>query len=135
MTTHTPESSDLNYIAGVCNIGPQEIARRKQVGFLGLILTLAADIALLVSHSSHLVRLLAVIPAALFGSGFVQSRKKFCFAFGFAGVFNFGKLGTMTSVQAQQDLKADRKMALTIFSQSMAIALALTAIVELIPVH
>jgi hypothetical protein len=135
MSTHTTDSGGLQYLAGVCNIGPQEIAQRKRVGYLGLILTLATTIALLISHSSHAMRLLTFIPAAMFGAGYVQSRKKFCFAFGFKGVFNFGKLGTMKSVQAQQDLKADRAMALRIFSQSMAIAAVITVVVELIPVH
>ena len=135
MSTHTPDSSDLQYIAGSCNIGPQEIARRKQVGYLGLALTIVTAIVLLATHSSHVLRLLTFIPAALFGAGYVQSRKKFCFAFGFTGVFNFGALGTMNSVQAKNDLAADRKMALLIFSQSMAIAAVLTLIIELLPVH
>ena len=41
----------------------------------------------------------------------------------------------MNSVQAKNDLAAARKMALLIFSQSMAIAAVLTLIIELIPVH
>jgi hypothetical protein len=49
------------------------------------------------------------------------------------GTFNLGKLGDITRVQSAEDRKADRKTALTIFAQSAALALALTALLVLLP--
>jgi hypothetical protein len=58
----------------------------------------------------------------------VQSRKKFCLAYGFAGTFNFGKLGSVSRVASAEDRKADRKMAISIFRQSALLALVITII-------
>lgn len=62
----------------------------------------------------------------VFAIGFVQSRKKFCLAYGLAGTFNLGKMGEISKVQNPADRAADRKTALVILAQSAALALALT---------
>jgi hypothetical protein len=69
----------------------------------------------------------------VFSVGFIQSRKKFCLAYGLMGTFNLGKLGDITRVQSAEDRKADRKTALTIFAQSALLALALTLLFVLLP--
>jgi len=61
----------------------------------------------------------------VFAIGFVQSRKKFCLAYGFAGTFNLGKMGEISKVQNPIDRAADRKTALIILLQSAALALVL----------
>jgi hypothetical protein len=126
-------SSEQTYIPGTCNIGPNEIKRRRQAAYFGLILTIIVAVILLTTHVSHLVRLAIVIPAMIFATGLVQSSKKFCLAFGLAGIFNFGQLGSTNSVESAADRKADRRTALGILMQSFVIALLLTAIFELIP--
>ena len=122
-----------SYIPGTCNIGPKEIARRKQAAYLGLFLTLITAVALLVSHSSHLARTLLIIPAMVFAVGLVQSNRKFCLAFGLAGLFNFGDLGSSDKVASKADRQADRKTALGILAQSFVIAFLITSIVVLLP--
>jgi len=62
----------------------------------------------------------------VFAIGFVQSRKKFCLAYGLAGTFNLGKMGEISKVQNPADRATDRKTALVILAQSAALALALT---------
>ena len=86
-------------------------------------------------HASRSQRLFAFIPALVFSVGWVQSRRKFCLAFGFMGTFNFGKLGELSKVSNPEDLKADRKTALSILGSAVLIAGAITLIAILIPVQ
>lgn len=118
------------YQAGVCNIGPSEIKKRQRVAVIGYAAALAIFIAMNFLDSSTSVALFFV--AAFVGSvGFVQSRKKFCLAFGLAGTFNVSE--TMKKVVNPEDLKADRKTALTILGQSALLALVITAIFVAVP--
>lgn len=124
-------SSD--YVAGTCNIGKGEIRRRQAVALFGLFLTIASVTTLLTTDQDKSARLSIFIPAMIFAVGFIQSRKKFCLAYGFAGTFNFGKLGQISKVQSDQDKKADRKTAISIFAQSALLAAAITLIVFILP--
>jgi hypothetical protein len=65
--------------------------------------------------------------------GWVQSRKKFCLAYGFTGTFNFGKLGEISRVADPADRAADRRTALIIFAQSALYAAVLTLLVVALP--
>jgi hypothetical protein len=69
----------------------------------------------------------------VFAIGFIQSRKKFCLAYGLAGTFNFGKLGQISKVSDPIAKKADRKTALSILGQSFALALGLTLTIFVLP--
>ena len=75
---------------------------------------------------------LAFLPALIAAVGYAQSRKKFCFAFGLMGTFNFGNLGKLSKVAAPEAIAADRAMALKIIGQSVGIALAATALLLLL---
>jgi len=70
----------------------------------------------------------------VFSVGFIQSRKKFCLAYGLMGTFNLGKLGDISRVQSPEDRKADRKTALLILAQSALLALTLTVLLVLLPI-
>ena len=121
------------YIAGSCNIGKGEVRRRKFVALIGAAITLTTATTLFVTDQSRVARLSIFIPAIIFAIGFVQSRKKFCLAYGLAGTFNFGGLGDVKRVQSQEDRKADRKTALSILAQSAMLAVAITAVVFALP--
>ena len=54
-------------------------------------------------------------------------------AYGLAGTFNFGKLGQISKVQSPEDKKADRKTAVSILFQSIALAGLITAIFFVLP--
>ncbi len=117
-------SSD--YIPGTCNIGKSEIRQRQFVALVGAFLTVFIGIGLLSNEDPNPPRFFIFFPALIFAIGFVQSRKKFCLAYGFAGTFNFGRLGKASKVASAEDKKADRKMAISIFRQSVLLALGIT---------
>ena len=121
------------YIAGSCNIGKGEVRRRKFVALIGAVITLTTATTLFTTDQSRIARLSIFIPAIIFAIGFVQSRKKFCLAYGLAGTFNFGGIGDVKRVQSNEDRIADRKTALSILAQSAMIAIAITGVVFVLP--
>ncbi len=116
------------YQPGVCNIGGPEVARRKKVAQLGTAFFLALGGYLLITGSAASSAALALGPALLAAVGFVQSRKKFCFAFGLLGTFNFSELGKMSKVLSKEEIAADRRQALLIVAQSIGLALVGTLV-------
>ena len=123
----------MEYIAGSCNIGKGEIRRRQIVAFIGLILLISTTAGLIGSDSAKSARLGVFIPALIFAIGFIQSRRKFCLAYGLMGTFNFGRLGKLSKVATPEDRKADRKTAISILVQALALALTITLIIYLFP--
>jgi hypothetical protein len=115
------------YIPGTCNIGKGEIRQRQMVALLGVFLTVSSATALLATDQARTSRLSIFVPALVFSIGFVQSRSKFCLAYGLAGTFNFERLGKITKVQSAEDRKADRKTAIAILLKSAALAALITA--------
>lgn len=122
-----------SYIPGSCNLGKSEIRRRQFVALLGLFLTGSTLAGLIGTNSPASARWGLFVPLMVFSVGFIQSRKKFCLAYGLMGTFNLGKLGDISRVQSAEDRKADRKTALTIFAQSALLALGLSALFVLLP--
>lgn len=114
------------YVAGSCNIGTGEIRRRQVVALAGAVISTTSLVGLLNTDAARSARFSLFIPLMVFAIGFIQSRKKFCLAYGFMGTFNFGKLGQISRVSDPISKKADRKTALTILAQSTALALGLT---------
>ena len=121
------------YIPGTCNIGKGEIRQRQIVALFGIFLTIFSATALLATDQSRTSRLSLFVPALVFSIGFVQSRSKFCLAYGLAGTFNFERLGKITKVQSAEDRKADRKTAIVILLKSAALAVIITAVFFALP--
>jgi hypothetical protein len=121
------------YIAGSCNIGKGEIRRRQLVALVGIFLTISSAITLLATDQARSARISIFLPAMIFSVGFIQSRKKFCLAYGLAGTFNFGTLGSISRVQSAADRKADRKTAIGILVQALLLAAAITAVFFTLP--
>ena len=114
------------YVAGSCNIGNGEVRRRQVVALAGAVISATSLVGLLNTDASRSARISLFFPLMVFAIGFIQSRKKFCLAYGFMGTFNFGKLGQISRVSDPIAKKADRKTALTILAQSVLLALGLT---------
>ena len=114
------------YVAGSCNIGTGEVRRRQVVALAGAVISVTSLIGLIGTDAARSARLTLFFPLMVFAIGFIQSRKKFCLAYGFMGTFNFGKLGQISRVLDPIAKKADRKTALTILAQSILMALGLT---------
>ncbi len=122
-----------SYVPGTCNLGKAEVRRRQFVALLGLFLTGSTLAGLIGSDAPSSARWGLFVPLMVFSVGFVQSRKKFCLAYGLMGTFNLGKLGDISRVQSADDRRADRKTALTILAQSAILALVLTALFVILP--
>ena len=124
---------DSTYIPGTCNIGENEIRRRKFVAWIGLVLTLVTLFIMIKAGSPRLARFGIFIPLFVAAVGYVQSRSKFCLAYGFAGTFNFGKLGELSKVSDLASKSADRATALSILSKSFILAAIATGLVVVLP--
>jgi hypothetical protein len=123
-------SREPGYQPGVCNIGPDEIAKRRRSGHFGLVATVVTFVVLVALGVPPIARFLVAVPAALAASGYLQAYFKFCVAFGSAGVFNFGARGSLQHI-ADKDARArDRQR---VFQLSVAIA-AIAASVGLLAV-
>jgi hypothetical protein len=114
------------YIPGSCNIGKGEIRRRQVVALVGAVISAVSLVGLINTDAARSARFSLFIPLMVFAIGFVQSRKKFCLAYGLLGTFNFGGLGQISRVSDPISKKADRKTALAILAQSTLLALGLT---------
>ena len=125
--------STAEYVPGSCNIGKGEIRRRQIVALIGLALSISSLITLVSTNAPRGARLGIFVPLAVASIGWVQSRRKFCLAYGFMGTFNFGKLGQLSRVADYASRAADRKTALSILIQAGAYALVATAIIYILP--
>ena len=125
--------SDSTYIAGTCNIGQKEIRRRQFVAGVGLFFSAVSLITMISANAPKGARLGIFIPLMVAAVGYVQSRSKFCLAYGFAGTFNFGKLGDLSRVSDASDKASDRATALKILGKSFLLALIATAVVIALP--
>lgn len=124
----------VEYRPGVCNIGPEEIARRRRSGHIGLVATIVTLAVLIAIGAPPLARLVVVIPATIAASGYIQARLKFCAGFGGAGVFNFGPLGTTETVVDAAARAADRRRAGQIGLASFAVGIAVALAAVLLPI-
>ncbi len=122
------------YEPGVCNIGPAEIARRRRAGHAGALLTLGLLGLLVAIDAPSLARLLVIIPATVSASGYLQARLKFCAGLGSRGLFNFGPLGSATSVTDPEALERDRRRSREIGIMAFAIGTVVAIVAVLLPV-
>jgi hypothetical protein len=121
------------YRPGVCNIGPEEIGRRRRAGHLGLLATVVVLAVLVAIGAPPLVRLIIALPAAGAVSGYLQARLKFCAGFGSRGVFNFGRLGQTEPVVDRDARGRDRTRAIQIGLASLGIGAVVAALAVLLP--
>jgi hypothetical protein len=124
---------DYEYIPGSCNIGKGEIRRRQLVALVGLFFSITTLSTFISVGAPPQVRLAIFFPLFVASVGFVQSRSKFCLAYGFAGTFNIGKLGDIKRVASKEDRQADRVTALRILGKSFLLACVATTVVLALP--
>jgi hypothetical protein len=124
---------DIQYIPGSCNIGKSEVRKRRIVGLVGLFVSISYLLTFSRLDASPEFRLGIFFPLMVASVGFVQSRSKFCLAYGFAGTFNVGKMGDIKRVASKEDRAADRKTALAILGKSFLLAALATAVVLVLP--
>ncbi len=116
------------YVAGVCNIGPAETARRRRVGERGALAAGLLLVLLRVTGAPRARRLLVFFPAAVSAAGYLQAARHFCANFGWRGVFNFGAPGSVEQVADEAARSEDRRQALRIAAESGAIGLGVALV-------
>jgi hypothetical protein len=124
---------NIEYVPGSCNIGTGEIRRRQVVAVIGLFFSISTLITFISIDAPTLARVTIFLPLFVASIGFVQSRSKFCLAYGFAGTFNVGKLGDIKRVASKEDRQADRETALKILGKSFILASLVTVVVLVLP--
>jgi len=116
------------YVAGVCNIGPAETARRRRVGERWALAAGLLLILLRLARAPRAWRLLVFFPAAVSAAGYLQAARHFCANFGWRGLANFGALGAAEQVEDDAARAEDRRQALEIAGQSAAIGLGVALV-------
>lgn len=122
------------YVAGVCNIGKAEVRQRMIVSIAGLVLALGTATWLVISDAPTAARWGVFLPLMVWSIGLVQARNKFCIAYGLAGTFNFGRLGSTSKIIDPEFRKADQRTVLKIAALSITYAFAATLGFVLLPI-
>ena len=139
--THTAFAANMSgtpiagaeYRPGACNIGPEEIRRRRRAGHIGILASLILLVILVAIGAPSLARLIVALPVAGAASGYLQAWLRFCAGFGSRGVFNFGPLGQMEQVVDADARRRDRARARQIGLASLAIGIASGVVAALLP--
>jgi hypothetical protein len=122
------------YQSGSCNIGGAEVRRRKVFGIISGVAAVAFCILAIILHAPRGIRVLVFFPLVSAAIGWFQSRRRFCLAFGFSGIFNFGNLGEVSRVLDPAQRAADRAQALRILARATIVAALSALILTVIPV-
>jgi hypothetical protein len=115
-----------------CNIGPDEIARRRRSATVASIATAAAAVTLVAVDVPAAARLLLWPLATAAAVTWLQVLHRFCVAFGALGLENFGRLGEQHQVDAHERA-ADRRRAFQLILEGGLIGLVVTLAVVAIP--
>lgn len=111
------------YIPGICNIGREEIRKRKLIGFIGLVFTIVTLFIITYYNSPIHIKLLVIIPAVVSSIGYLQAKVHFCIFYGWAAFFNFDSLGKKTKVEIDKYKILDKKKSILILLYSLSIGL------------
>jgi hypothetical protein len=125
--------TDDAYQAGVCNIGPAEVARRRRAGYLGVAAAVVLATVLVVVDAPAISRLLVALPLAAGFSGFLQAHLRFCANYGWRGVRNLGRIGDAEPVDDPEARATDRRRSLQILATSAAGGLTIAILFALLP--
>lgn len=123
-------STGADYRPGTCNIGPDEIARRRRGAWIAGLATVVFYLGLLAIAAPDPVRFIVAVPAASAAVSWLQARERFCVAFGTAGVFNFGPIGEIEQVVDEAARRADRRKVASMVARGagMGIVVGLAAV-------
>jgi hypothetical protein len=117
-----------------CNIGPAELARRRRSAVVVTGVAAIAAAFLVLGGGPPIVRLAIFPPAAAAAVTWLQVIRRFCVAFGAAGVRNFGTLGSTERVEDPAERTAHRNVALRMIVEGVVYGAIATGILVLLPV-
>jgi hypothetical protein len=107
-------TGDAGGEAPSCNIGTEETARRRRVGYLGLGLSILWIVAVELFSLGPVFRLMVFFPAGVAFSGFLQARARFCMAYGARGV---ASLSGLQQFVRSSDPYGDKRRAMMMLGQ------------------
>ena len=119
-------STENNYIPGTCNIGNEQLKKRKRFLAACIVTTVLLITFQLIFHSGKMWRLFMFIPFAITSVAVQQVLYKFCYRFGLTGLYGFGKVGYDTKVEGNHFRELDRKKSKKMIVSSVLIGLILT---------
>ena len=120
------ELENQGYQPGVCNIGPDEIQKRKRIGYIGLALTILFIAAVSLFDLPEVFKWFIFGPVVYAVSGFVQARRKFCFLFGISGISKTDLKYVRTKLPEAKS--ADVRKAIRMIAEIVIISAILTAL-------
>ncbi len=116
------KNEKIEYIPGVCNIGPAEIRMRRWSGIVGLVVTVITWGVFFVFNTPAAWRLVIFLPATVAAVGFLQAQLHFCVNFGMRGLFNVSDtMEKQESVDQKDYRRKDQRKAIIIITGSAAI--------------
>ena len=128
MTTPT-----TNYVPGVCNINKKEITYRKKAGYFGLGLAAVMAAALLGFGLNRYLRVVLIVPVFIAAIGYLQTKNKFCVAYGASGRQNADEDSSQASnVSDSHAATTDKKKAQKMNLQAAVAAVIITALAVLV---
>ncbi len=123
------QKTSQGYQPGVCNIGPAEIQKRKEIGIGSALVASGFSFIAAVFHFPLLIKLIVFIPAIIAAVSFVQVYFHFCVAFGLSNVFNLGGVaGKTESIIEKEARELDRRQAWKLIGIATSIAFVYTFI-------
>jgi hypothetical protein len=123
---------DPRYVPGECNIGTEEIARRRAFGWGALAVTVVTFLGLTKTRANRWWRVLLFFPAAASASGFLQARLHFCAGFSRLGVYNFGPTGETHKVVDAAAKAKDRRRGNQIGLYAALVGAAVSAVAVIV---
>ena len=105
------ETTEEDYIPGTCNIGKAETKRRVRIGYIGLTIAFVFFLVLEIFDLPRLWRIIILPPVFYSLSGFIQARYRFCYLYGWYGVFSMTGRKHIHRVKEDEALKKDKRTA------------------------
>jgi hypothetical protein len=122
------------YRPGVCNIGRAEIAQRRAFGVGVVLVAVVILVVLLAIGAPPLARVL-VLPFLWAGLvSLEQARRRFCVAFAYVGIRSMDDAHETGTVGDAEDSARDRRAARRMILECGVVAVAITALLVLLPV-
>jgi len=121
--------NNSKYIPGTCNIGKEEINKRKKLFIISLFAVIALTRLCFEYTDSFLIKTLLFLVSSTCCVIYMELRHKFCVTFGMFGFYNFNKLGKAEKVKDRSSLLKDRQKVLRVIVVSSFIGLVFTFLI------
>jgi hypothetical protein len=109
-----------------CNIGPDEIARRRSLAIALAMVTVVVGVGLVATHAPAVARLVMWPLATAATVTWLQVVRRFCVRFGALGLENFGRLGSEQRVDPRTRA-ADARRAAEMILEGIVVGVLVTA--------